>query len=198
METLGLFRRTRDSIQEAHGSARRDFTGDAWERALKREMRADGSLHPALSTPDGHYKVGAPPPPPPPSLPRRTCMRSPGNLCLAELHLYGRNALAESNRCPFPEVPSDGCPRQKDFVRWHLLHCGRMLKRARLTSIPLHEVVCNQRKRWRRHCKQHGAVGGASAHSLFKYACHARFVRTYNAPKHDAAVLDQSCTSISM
>ena len=36
---------------------RRDMSTAARDRAFKAEMRAEGNLHPALQTPDGHYKV---------------------------------------------------------------------------------------------------------------------------------------------
>ncbi len=38
-------------------SCRRDMSPAARDRAFKAEMRAEGNLHPALQTPDGHYKV---------------------------------------------------------------------------------------------------------------------------------------------
>lgn len=56
IDTLELFRDTRESIVRA-GGGNFDMSGAAWDRALQREMRADGNLHPALCTPDGHYKA---------------------------------------------------------------------------------------------------------------------------------------------
>lgn len=56
---LELFRDTRDSILAAHGpTALVDMTPAARERAFRQEMRAEKNLHPALQTPEGHYKVG--------------------------------------------------------------------------------------------------------------------------------------------
>mmetsp|Transcript_13710 Transcript_13710/g.41406 ORF Transcript_13710/g.41406 Transcript_13710/m.41406 type:complete len:1265 (+) Transcript_13710:304-4098(+) len=58
IETLDLFRETRDSIQQGTtGGGRGDLSLAAWDRALQREMKAEGNLHPALCTPDGHYRV---------------------------------------------------------------------------------------------------------------------------------------------
>lgn len=58
---LELYRDTRDSIllatQQPH--CLRDMSAAARDRALQREMRAEKNLHPALQTPDGHYRVGA-------------------------------------------------------------------------------------------------------------------------------------------
>ncbi len=34
------------------------MTPAARERAFRQEMRAEKNLHPALQTPEGHYKVG--------------------------------------------------------------------------------------------------------------------------------------------
>ncbi|GAB4817940.1 hypothetical protein N2152v2_004986 [Parachlorella kessleri] len=57
METLELFRDTRDSILAAHGpTALIDMTPAARERAFRQEMRAEKNLHPALQTPEGHYR----------------------------------------------------------------------------------------------------------------------------------------------
>ncbi len=33
------------------------MTPEARERALRAEMRAENNIHPALTSPDGHYKV---------------------------------------------------------------------------------------------------------------------------------------------
>ncbi len=62
MEQIELFRETRDSIQRARGPGNvfRDMSSAAWDRALQREMKAEGNLHPALCTPDGHYRVRDP------------------------------------------------------------------------------------------------------------------------------------------
>ncbi|KAI3433581.1 hypothetical protein D9Q98_003392 [Chlorella vulgaris] len=58
MEQLELYRDTRDSIllatQQPH--CLRDMSQAARDRAFQREMKADNNLHPALLTPDGHYK----------------------------------------------------------------------------------------------------------------------------------------------
>lgn len=56
---LELYRDTRDSILLAtqNPDCLRDMSAAARDRALQREMRAEGNLHPALQTPDGHYKV---------------------------------------------------------------------------------------------------------------------------------------------
>ena len=56
---LELYRDTRDSIllatQQPH--CLRDMSPAARDRAFQREMKAEKNLHPALQTPDGHYKV---------------------------------------------------------------------------------------------------------------------------------------------
>jgi len=59
MEQVDLFRYTRESIQRARGPGAvfRDMSSAAWDRALQQEMKAEGNLHPALCTPDGHYRV---------------------------------------------------------------------------------------------------------------------------------------------
>ncbi|KAL4430933.1 hypothetical protein ABPG75_006189 [Micractinium tetrahymenae] len=58
MEQLELYRDTRDSIVLAtqNPDCLRDMSPAARDRALQREMCAEGNLHPALQTPDGHYK----------------------------------------------------------------------------------------------------------------------------------------------
>jgi hypothetical protein len=57
---IELFRDTRDSILAAHGpTALVNMTPAARERAFRQEMRAEKNLHPALQTPEGHYKVRA-------------------------------------------------------------------------------------------------------------------------------------------
>lgn len=57
---MELYRDTRESIllatQQPH--CLRDMSAAARDRAFQREMRAEKNLHPALQTPDGHYKVG--------------------------------------------------------------------------------------------------------------------------------------------
>jgi len=56
METVELYRDTRESIV----IQRPDFLGlpqEAKDELLRREMSAEGNLHPALTSPDGHYKV---------------------------------------------------------------------------------------------------------------------------------------------
>lgn len=59
LRQLELYRDTRDSITLAtqNPNCLRDMSPAARDRALQREMRAEGNLHPALQTPDGHYKV---------------------------------------------------------------------------------------------------------------------------------------------
>lgn len=56
---LELYRDTRESILSAtqQPNCLRDMSPAARDRALEREMRAEKNLHPALQTPDGHYKV---------------------------------------------------------------------------------------------------------------------------------------------
>ena len=56
---LELYRDTRESILTAtqQPNCLRDMSPAARDRALEREMRAEKNLHPALQTPDGHYKV---------------------------------------------------------------------------------------------------------------------------------------------
>jgi len=56
METVELYRDTRESIL----IQRPDFPSlpqEAKDELLRREMGAEGNLHPALTSPDGHYKV---------------------------------------------------------------------------------------------------------------------------------------------
>ena len=58
MEQMELYRYTRESIQAGRGAAAfRDMPLKARDRALAQEMKAENNLHPALCTPDGHYKV---------------------------------------------------------------------------------------------------------------------------------------------
>lgn len=59
LRQLELYRDTRESIALAtqNPDCLRDMSPAARDRALQREMRAEGNLHPALQTPDGHYKV---------------------------------------------------------------------------------------------------------------------------------------------
>ena len=57
---LELYRDTRDSIlaaATAQPRALRDMAPAARDRAFVLELRAEKNLHPALQTPDGHYKV---------------------------------------------------------------------------------------------------------------------------------------------
>lgn len=56
---LELYRDTRESILLAtqQPTVLRDMSAAARDRAFQREMRAEKNLHPALQTPDGHYKV---------------------------------------------------------------------------------------------------------------------------------------------
>ncbi len=56
---LELFRDTRESILLAtqQPTVLRDMSAAARDRAFQREMRAEKNLHPALQTPEGHYKV---------------------------------------------------------------------------------------------------------------------------------------------
>lgn len=55
---IELFRDTRDSILSSHGPVTLvNMTPAARERAFRQEMRAENNLHPALQTPEGHYKV---------------------------------------------------------------------------------------------------------------------------------------------
>lgn len=63
MEQIDLFRYTRESIQRARapGVPAPDMSSAAWDRALQQEMKAEGNLHPALCTTDGHYQVRARP-----------------------------------------------------------------------------------------------------------------------------------------
>ncbi|EFN59116.1 hypothetical protein CHLNCDRAFT_137916 [Chlorella variabilis] len=58
MEQLELYRDTRESILLAtqQPTVLRDMSAAARDRAFQREMRAEKNLHPALQTPDGHYK----------------------------------------------------------------------------------------------------------------------------------------------
>ena len=39
------------------GTAAPAMSSAAWDRALQQEMKAEGNLHPALCTPDGHYQA---------------------------------------------------------------------------------------------------------------------------------------------
>ena len=65
MEETELFRYTRESIQAGSGGqAFSDMNLKSRERALQQEMRSENNLHPALCTPDGHYKVQVNAPPP--------------------------------------------------------------------------------------------------------------------------------------
>ena len=58
MEQMELYRYTRESIQAGRGAeVFRDMSLRARERALQQEMKAENNLHPALCTPDGHYKA---------------------------------------------------------------------------------------------------------------------------------------------
>lgn len=63
IEQLDLYRDTREGIQAGLGGrVFADMSMAARDRALKQEMKAENNLHPALCTPDGHYKVPALPP----------------------------------------------------------------------------------------------------------------------------------------
>ena len=58
MEQMDLYRYTKESIQAGRGAAAfRDMSLKARDRALQQEMKAERNLHPALCTPDGHYKA---------------------------------------------------------------------------------------------------------------------------------------------
>ena len=39
------------------GTAAPAMSSAAWDRALQQDMKAEGNLHPALCTPDGHYQA---------------------------------------------------------------------------------------------------------------------------------------------
>ncbi len=58
MEQMSLYRYTKESILAGRGAAAfRDMNIKARDRALQQEMKAERNLHPALCTPDGHYKA---------------------------------------------------------------------------------------------------------------------------------------------
>ena len=58
MEQMDLYRSTKESILAGRGAAAfRDMNLKARDRALQQEMKAERNLHPALCTPDGHYKA---------------------------------------------------------------------------------------------------------------------------------------------
>ena len=58
MEQMDLYRYTKESILAGRGAAAfRDMNLKARDRALQQEMKAERNLHPALCTPDGHYKA---------------------------------------------------------------------------------------------------------------------------------------------
>ena len=58
METIELYRDTREAVVSASPEkGLQNMTAAARDRAFLREMKAEKNLHPALMSPDGHYKV---------------------------------------------------------------------------------------------------------------------------------------------